>query len=218
MSLARPLDAAAARERPLELYRDDGPFARALGAALGPRLELPPAVLVAAGVLPLLAVLISTGEDAPRGVVGLCIAWLVLAAGIASGRPHTDRLRWAVVPVLRLGEYAAVLWLGAVAGGSAPAAAFALLATVAFHHYDLVYRLRYQGVPPARRIRELGNGWDGRLLLGWLLLEAGWLTAGFYVMAGLLAFVFVSESAASWAQVGRTRDGGEYQDEEAEEE
>src|SRR5205823_9724819 len=68
------------------------------------------------------------------------VGWLVLAAGASSGRPHTGSLRWGIPPVLRLAEYASILWLGALAGGSGPAAAFALLAAVAFRHYDLIYR------------------------------------------------------------------------------
>jgi hypothetical protein len=201
----------------LEIYRDDGPIARTLGAVAGRRIPLAPIVLVVAGALPLLVLLALEGDGADQGVVGACLAWLILLGGISSGRPHTDRLRWAVVPMLRLAEYAGVLWLGALAGGAGPAGAFALLAVVAFHHYDLVYRLRYQATTPPRWVGDLAGGWEGRLILGWLLLGADWLPGGFYAIAGLLAVVFVGESVASWTRVQRAGVVG-YQDEEAEEE
>ena len=202
----------------LEIYRDDGPLARTLGDALGGAVRLPPIVLVAAGALPLLAFLAIDGSGASDGTTALCIGWLVLAAGISSGRPHTDRLRWAVIPTLRLAEYGGVLWLAAIAGGSAPAAAFALLAAVAFRHYDLVYRLRYQGVPPPRWVGDLAGGWEGRLLAGWLLLAADAVPAGFFTLAGLFGAVFVGESIASWTRLQRARGVVGYEDEEAEEE
>jgi Family of unknown function (DUF5941) len=202
----------------LELYRDDGPWARLVGATLGRAVRLPPIVLVVAGAAPLLAAIAIEGGGAGDGLAGLCLAWLILMGGISSGRPHTDRLRWAVVPVLRLAEYAAVIWIGALAGGAAPASAFALLAVVAFRHYDLVYRLRYQGVAPPRWVGDLTDGWEGRLALGWLLLALGWLPAGFYALAGLFAVVLTTESAVSWSRVQRGRGPVVYEDEEAGEE
>jgi len=144
--------------------------------------------------------------------------WLVLTAGASSGRPHTDRLRWAVLPVLRLAEYGTVLWLAAIAGGSGPPAAFALLAVVAFRQYDLVYRLRYQGGPPPQWVGDVAGGWEGRLIAAWVLLVAGALPAGLYVIAGVLGVVIVGESALSWARVQRASGVVEYEDEEAAEE
>jgi hypothetical protein len=217
------MTATAARSAPavvttLEVYRDDGPLARTLGSVLGSAIRLPPVVLVVAGALPLLALLAIDGSGASNGAAGVAIAWLVLAAGISSGRPHTDRLRWVVIPTLRLAEYAGVLWLAALAGGSGPAAAFALLAAVAFRHYDIVYRLRYQGVPPPRWVGDLAGGWEGRLIAGWALLATGALPPGFFTLAAVLGAVFAGESIASWTRAQRARGVVEYEDEEAEEE
>jgi hypothetical protein len=213
---------AAIREsRPeltLELYRDDGPLARALGSALGRAVTLPPALLIVAGAVPLFTLIAIYGDGAPDLVVGAAVAWVVLTGGISSGRPHTDRLRWAVPAVLRSVEYGTVLWLGALAGGSGPPAAFALLAVMTFRHYDLVYRLRYQGAPPPRWIGDLAGGWDGRLIGGYVLLLAGALPAGFYLLAGLFAIGFVTESVRSWQRIQRSAELVEYEDEEAEEE
>jgi Family of unknown function (DUF5941) len=203
-------------ETTLELYRDDGPLAQALGNALGRYVPLPPIALVVAGALPMFAALAIDGARASDGLAGLCIGWLILIGGISSGRPNADRLRWAVAPVLRVAEYGAVLWLGALAGGSAPASAFALLCVIAFRHYELVYRLRYHGVPPPPWVGNAGGGWDLRLLLGFLLMAASLLPAGFYAMAGLLAVLFVGESVAYWTRAQRTEQIVQYEDEEAE--
>jgi Family of unknown function (DUF5941) len=202
----------------LEVYRDDGPIARALGATLGSAIRVPSIVLVVAGTLPLLVLLAVNPVDASDGAVGATIAWLVLAGGVSSGRPQSDSLGWAAVPIIRLGEYGGVVWLAALAGGSGPAAAFALLAAVAFRHYDLVYRLRYQGTPPPRWVGNVAGGWEGRLIAGWVLLATDALPAGFFTLAAVLGAVFVGESIASWTRIQRDRAVVEYEDEEAEEE
>jgi hypothetical protein len=163
------------RDSPLALYRDDGPLARALGAALRP-------------------------------------AWLKLTAGRAA--PH--RLRWVVPPLIRLVEYSGLLWIGAREGQQSEAAAFALIAVLAFRHYDLAYRLRHQGTTPPEWLANLALGWDGRLVLGYILLVAGALPAGFFIAAGLLATVFVAESIAGWRRFGRAPQPVTYEDEEDE--
>ena len=106
------------------------------------------------------------------------VAWAVLLGGLASARPLTDRLRWMVPPALRAIEYAALLWIGAVAGGDAEPAAFALLCAITYHHYENVYGFRHRGVRPPAWVTAAGLGWDGRLLLGVVLLVAGALPAG----------------------------------------
>jgi hypothetical protein len=142
------------------------------------------------------------------------LAWLLIFAGAASRTPPADALRWVVPPLLRLAEYAGIMWFGALAGEGAEPAAFALICVVAFHHYDLVYRLRNLGAPPPRWIGELALGWDGRLVLGYILLVAGALPAGFFVAAGLLATAFVAESIAGLRRVGRSPQPVTYEDEE----
>jgi Family of unknown function (DUF5941) len=212
---------ASGRSRPeltLELYRDDGPLARTLGRTLGRRIPVPPVPLILAGAVPLFVLIAIRRGDASDLLVGVVIAWAVLCAGLSSGRPHTDRLRWAVPAALRSVEYGTLVWLGALAGGTAPAAAFALLAAIAYRHYDLVYRLRYQGAAPPRWVGDVGGGWDGRLIAGYLLLLADAVPAGFYALAALSAVVFVGESVNSWARVQRSQAVGEYEDEEAGEE
>ncbi len=147
---------------------------------------------------------------------GALVAWLILTAGASGGRPHTDRLRWAIPSLLRVGEYAAVLWMAAIAGTSSLPAAFALLGVVAFRQYDLVYRLRYRGTVPPGRVDLVTLGWDGRLVLVWILLIAGALPAGMYIAAGILAVVLAGESVAGWRSFERAHRPMLYEDEEEE--
>ena len=203
---------SAASSGTLEAYRDDGPLALALGRV--PLPALPAAALVLAGVLGLLAVVAIAGDGASWPLVGAAVAWVVLLAGVSSGRPLRDRLRWAVPPALRVAEYAGLLWIAAVAGPSAVPAAFALLCANTFRHYDIVYRLRHRGVTPPAWLNRAAGGWDGRLLAGFALVAAGAVPAGFQVAAALLAVVFVAESVASWQTFGRSQQPSVYEDEE----
>ena len=200
----------------LALYRDDGPLARVIGRALRPLGDAPQSLTIAAAIAPMLVLIALKGDEASNAAVGAVLAWLVFVGGATSGREPSDRLRWTVPPALRLAEYAGLLWIGALAGGSAQAAAFALICVLTFRHYDLVYRLRHQGVAPPEWVGNLALGWDGRLVLGYILLVASALPAGFYIAAGLLVTVFVAESIAGWRRFGRAEQPVTYDDEEDE--
>jgi hypothetical protein len=201
----------------LALYRDDGPLARAVGAALRPlATRVPHMLLTATAVAPMFVLIAIKGRDAGHTTAAITIAWLVLVAGAAGGQEPTDRLRWAVPPVLRLAEYSGILWIGAMGGESSEPAAFTLICVLAFRHYDVVYRLRHQGVAPPAWVGDLALGWDGRLVLGYILLVALALPAGFFIAAGLLATVFVAESIAGWRRFGRAPQPVTYEDEEDE--
>ena len=182
----------------LELYRDDGPLARAIGRALGRGLRLPAIALLLIAGLPLAAVIAISGDGASHGLVAGVVAWVVLVGGLASARPLVDRLRWTVPPALRAIEYAGLLWIGAVAGADALPATFALLAAITYHHYDTVYGYRHRGVTAPAWVDAVAGGWDGRLVAGAVLLVAGALPAAFWILAGLLAVLFVTETVAEW--------------------
>jgi hypothetical protein len=199
---------------PLVLYRDDGPLARAIGAALRALARLSHSLLTVVALLPMFVVIVVEGDGASHALVGAVIAWLVVVAGAASRAAPTDSFGWVVAPLLRLAEYAGLLWIGALAGEDAQPAAFALICALAFHHYDLVYRLRNLGTETPRWIGDLALGWDGRLVLGYILLVAGALPAGFFIAAGLLATAFVAESVAGWRRFGRAPKPVTYEDEE----
>lgn len=216
------MSAIAARRGParseaptmLERYRDDGLVARLVGAASGRAIPVPPALLELAGIVPLGVLMVVKGDSATTGAVGGAIAALLVLGALAAGRPHVDRVRWAAPPLLRLGEYGTLLYIGTLDGGSSPAAALALICALAFRHYDLVYRFRHQGLSPPAWIALFGLGWDGRLILAWVLLATGALPAGFFVLAALFAAVFVGESIASWRRFERAQQPAMYDDEE----
>jgi hypothetical protein len=182
----------------LEDYRDDGVAARIL-APLGRAVA--PSLLAALAVLPVLAVLAATSASPSRALLAGVVAWLVLLGGASRGGAlERDRFRWAVPPLLRTGEYATLLWLAAACGRIAPA--LALLVVLAFRHYDLVYRPRYQRRGPAPGVGAVALGWDGRLVATWILLVADVVPAGLYAAAGILGALFVAESVASWRRFG----------------
>jgi phosphatidylglycerophosphate synthase len=195
---ARGLKSAATPE--LELYRDDGLIARVL-APLGRRLPAP--ALVVVGVVPLVAAMAIKGDGASNATAVAVIAWLAVAGGLSGGRAGNGRLRWIVPPLLRFGEYAGLLWLGTLAGASSIPAAFALLAALALRHYDIVYGLRYRGAPVSEWLGMAAGGWDGRLVLGCVLLITGALPAGFYVLAAIIAVVFSAAAIRDWSQARR---------------
>ena len=197
---------------PLELYRDDGPLARALGSVVRTSHSL----VTVIAVVPLFVVIAVEGDGASHAVAAAVLAWLVVVGGAPSRTPPTDAFRWIVSPLLRAAEYAALLWIGALAGGHAQPAAFALVCSLTFRHYDLVYRLRNLGTQPPRWVGDAALGWDGRVVLGYILLAAGALPAGFFVAAGLLATMFVAESIAGWRRFGRAPQPVSYEDEEDE--
>lgn len=166
--------------------RDDGPLA--LGRAVP---AVPYAVaLQLAGLAPIVATIAVGGAGAPPGLVTAEVAWLVLCGSSATGG---GRLRWLAPLLIRLGEYATLIWIAALA--DAPAAGFALLCAIGFRLYDAI--LRRDTRRPAW-LDAIALGWEGRLILGCLLLVAGTAPAAFYAWAALLGALHVAEAAAAW--------------------
>ncbi|MEA2279865.1 MAG: hypothetical protein QOK21_472 [Solirubrobacteraceae bacterium] len=189
------------RERVLRLYRDDGRLAVALGSVAAPWVRrIPPALLVVAGVVPVLVLIAASGAGASRAGALAALAWMVLLAGASAGASHAGPTAWAAPPAIRLGEYAGLLWLAAIAG--AEPAAFAVLGALAFRSYDLIYRPMFQGRTPARWVGAIALGWDIRLVLAGALLAAGALEAGFFAWAAVIGAAFTAEAAMSWRRVG----------------
>jgi hypothetical protein len=210
--------AAAVREPPappdpISVYRDDGPVARVIGRELGRELPLPAAAIVLAGLLPLLVVAIVGGSEVSNVGAAVVLAWILLTVGASSGAHDAPRIAWAATPLARLTEYVGLIWIAALHGASAYPAVYTVLAALAFRHYDLVYRLRHRGVVPARWVSALSLGWDGRLLLAYLLLLLGALPAGFYAMAIVLGVAFVGEAVYGWVVIGRVEQPLDDEDE-----
>jgi len=194
------------------VYRDDGPLAHAIGRAVAGRL---PAVLVLlAGLVPLIAAIAIEGAGASDGLVAAVIAWLLLCGSASSATLPRQNRRWTLPVLVRMGEYVTIVWIAALAGPSAYPAAYALLAALAFRHYDLVYRLRHRAEVPPRWLNLLAGGWEGRLILTYALYVAGALPAAFFIWAGLLAVVSVGETIAAWRAFERARRPALYEDDE----
>ncbi|MFE3167606.1 DUF5941 domain-containing protein [Streptomyces sp. NPDC059224] len=195
---ARRTDRAA---RALADLADNGPLAGFASRVLPARLGSP--LLVAlAGVAVLTVSLFSGVTWAP--VAGAVV--YALASGQALARPLKGALDWLVPPLFRAAEYGTVLVLAGKSGvnGTLPAA-FGLVAAVAYHHYDTVYRIRGDaGAPPAWLVRAIG-GQEGRTLL--VTVVAAVLTATQFevaltVLAVAVAGLVLVESIRFWASAG----------------
>lgn len=197
---ARRTDRAA---QALADLADTGPLAAALGrAARGVRLAAPVAAAVGG-----LLVVISAALRGAAWPTAVCAAVYALLSGLALARPLKGALDWLVPPFMRAAEYGTVLVLAAKSGvnGSLPAA-FGLVAAVAYHHYDTVYRIRGDaGAPPAWLVRALG-GQEGRTLLVAVLavlLTASQFKVALTVLAVAVALVVLVESIRFWVAAHR---------------
>uniref|UniRef100_UPI001CE3795A DUF5941 domain-containing protein n=1 Tax=Streptomyces solaniscabiei TaxID=2683255 RepID=UPI001CE3795A len=141
-----------------------------------------------------------TGFGGPWPAVAAIV--YVLTSALAVARPLKGALDWLVPPFLRAAEYGTVLVLAAKAdvNGALPAA-FGLVAAVAYHHYDTVYRIRGNaGAPPHWLVRAIG-GHEGRTLLVTVLavlLTASAFKVALTVLAVAVALVVLVESIRFW--------------------
>lgn len=191
--------------RALADLADSGPIALAV-ARITRRLPVPAPVAALLGA----ALMISVAATAPVGswaTVGAAGGYAVLA-GLAVARPLKGALDWFVPPFFRAAEYTTVLLLAARSDvPQAVPAAFGLVAAVAYHHYDTVYRIRGgTGAPPAWLVRVTG-GHEGRTLLvavlAALLTDRGDdFTLALTALAGALALVVLVESIRFWVSSG----------------
>ncbi|GAA3486761.1 hypothetical protein GCM10018987_08400 [Streptomyces cremeus] len=127
-------------------------------------------------------------------------------SGLAVSGPLKGALDWLVPPVFRIAEYCTILVLAVKAdlAGALPAA-FGLVAAVAYHHYDTVYRIKGgTGAPPARLVRAIG-GHEGRTLLVVVLATLSAtvdLPLALTVLAVVIALVAGAESIRFWVSSG----------------
>ncbi|MFF6773157.1 DUF5941 domain-containing protein [Streptomyces sp. NPDC012637] len=156
------------------------------------------------------AVMIGGALYLPFGDVRLIPVAVIYAmtAGLAVARPLKGALDWLVPPVFRAAEYVTVLALAAKADSAqALPAAFGLVAAVAYHHYDTVYRIRGgTGAPPAWLVRTIG-GHEGRTLvvtvLAALLANRGNdFTSALTALAVAVGLVVLVESIRFWVSSG----------------
>ncbi|MFI5684121.1 DUF5941 domain-containing protein [Streptomyces sp. NPDC051636] len=195
---ARRTDRAA---QALADLADNGPLAAFVARVTRARLGFPLLVALAGAVV--LAVSLFSGVTwAP--VAGAVV--YAVTSGQALYRPLKGALDWLVPPLFRAAEYGTVLVLAAHAdvNGALPAA-FGLVAAVAYHHYDTVYRIRGNaGAPPAWLVRAIG-GQEGRTLLVAVLaalLTASQFKVALTVLAVAVALVVLVESIRFWVSAG----------------
>lgn len=179
-------------------YRDDGPLSAALGRLA--RGQLPPLPSAVAGAL-ITGVLLLLGLAEERSALLFAPAMAMLLSGPASAHPHNGRLDWLVPPMLRATEYGFLGALG-IAQGVSPPVVYVLLAVLAYHHYDTVYRTR-QRLWPAPWVFRAGLGWDGRTLIAAAAAFLGVLPFAYVGLAAYLGVLFVTESVVTWTRTSR---------------
>ncbi|MDI9885599.1 DUF5941 domain-containing protein [Streptomyces sp. HNM0645] len=202
---ARRTDRAA---QALADLADSGPLAEGFAAAFQGAARRLPALAPPAIAVTGAAVVTLTAWLAPYGSPWTAVAALAyaLTSGLAVARPLKGSLDWLVPPVFRAAEYGTILILAdrADVSGALPAA-FGLVAAVAYHHYDTVYRIRGgTGAPPHWLVRAVG-GHEGRTLAVALLatlLGAPQFTIALTVLAVAVALVVVAESVRFWVSSG----------------
>ncbi|MFD9002710.1 DUF5941 domain-containing protein [Streptomyces sp. NPDC059582] len=193
---ARRTDRAA---RALADLADNGPLAELLARVLPGRSRGPALLWAVAGAALMLC---AAWFDGPGWPVVLAAGVYVLLSSEAVVKPLKGALDWLVPPLFRAAEYGTVLLLAAKAdvNGALPAA-FGLVAAVAYHHYDTVYRIRGDaGAPPAWLVRAIG-GQEGRTLLVSVLaavLTGAQFTVALTVVAVAVALVVLVESIRFW--------------------
>jgi uncharacterized protein DUF5941 len=127
---------------------------------------------------------------------------LALALGrFTAGLPRSRRLAWLGPPIVRAIEYGYLAVLGFAQDVPAPLI-YVLLAVLAYHHYDTVYRTR-QKLWPQRWVFLAGLGWEGRLLVVTAAALLGVLPFVYAVLAAYLGVMFGVESVTTWVRAGR---------------
>lgn len=207
-SLTRKAHRTDRAARALADLADSGPVAELASRTVGT--TFPPGAYTA----PLWALLATASLFVGPLFAGTAGTWqAVLQAGVyavfagcAVARPLKGPLDWLVPPLFRASEYGIILLLAAKSGvdGALPAA-FGLVAAVAYHHYDTVYRIRGgSGAPPHWLVRAIG-GHEGRVLAV-TIAAALWHDQGFTialtVLAAALALAVLIESIRFWVSSG----------------
>jgi hypothetical protein len=196
----RGTEAAGGPGHTLVVARDDGPLASRIGAVV--QGQLPPLLPAIAGIT-VTAMLAALGLHNMPGVLLLAPAVTMLLAALGADSPHTGRFDWLVPPLLQSGEY---VYLAAVAfAANVPApATYVLIAAVALHHIDVLYREPH-GVAPSPRATEAGLGWEGRMLIVGLGGMLGLATFVCIALAGYLWLLFGWDSLRDWAALAGSR-------------
>ncbi|MFJ2746898.1 DUF5941 domain-containing protein [Streptomyces sp. NPDC087297] len=206
-SLTRRATRTDRAARALADLADSGPLAELQARLLRGRAGSFGSVYVAAlGTLLMIAGAVFLPFGDPR-LIAVAVIY-AMTAGLAVAAPLKGALDWLIPPLFRAAEYVTVLALAVRADvpGALPAA-FGLIAAVAYHHYDTVYRIRGgTGAPPHWLVRTIG-GHEGRVLLITVLAavlvsrEADFPVA-LTAPAVFVALVVLVESIRFWVSSG----------------
>ncbi|MDN5778492.1 MAG: CDP-alcohol phosphatidyltransferase family protein [Humibacillus sp.] len=193
----------------LNILMDLGPLARSLAATVR-------APVVAAWVA---VVLVGFGSvdlflDATHGrvlsrlapVAAVALAAVLLGPGCVGA--SRSRLGWQLPGWIVASEGALVLGVTAGLEPSTQWVGYAWFGAIAWHHYDITYRVRETGRGPSAWVERLTLGAEGRMLLLVLWWALGWdvaLLCG--VATPLLLFGWFGESRYSWRSMVRPQSG-----------
>lgn len=188
--LGAPVPGAAVADGARSASRDDGPL-----ILLGPRavLRVPAVLLLSAALTLLLLAAVTATATLGLGPVWPWVAGALVLAVIAAWGRSLPRLDWLIPAQLRALEYGTVLLLA----GTGPWG-YALLATLALRHHEIIHRVRLLGTAPPRWLALVTGGWPVR---GALLVLAAALGFGEPMAAALtvlLAPVLVAEVLVRW--------------------
>ncbi|MGW7440037.1 DUF5941 domain-containing protein [Streptomyces sp. NPDC054849] len=186
---------------------DSGPLAELQARLLRGRAGSFGSVYVAAlGALLMVGAALYLPFGDPR-LIAVAVIY-AMASGLAVAAPLKGVLDWLIPPLFRAAEYVTVLVLAAKADvPEALPAAFGLVAAVAYHHYDTVYRIRGgTGAPPHWLVRTIG-GHEGRVLLitvlaAVLVSREADFPVSLTAMAVFVALVVLVESIRFWVSSG----------------
>ncbi|MFI5760836.1 DUF5941 domain-containing protein [Streptomyces sp. NPDC051563] len=208
-SLTRKAQRTDRAARALGDLTDTGPLGELIARGLRRLPHYTAPAFMVSGVGSAVMLLVAAQETSFGSSVPIYFAALyVFTAGAAVAQPLKAPLDWLLPPVFRAAEYTTVLILAAKADvpGALPAA-FGLVAAVAYHHYDTVYRIRGgTGAPPHWLVRTIG-GHEGRVLLITVLASvlasrAVDFPVALTALAVFVALVVLVESIRFWVSSG----------------
>lgn len=191
----------------LILLMDLGPLSQGVAAAVRASVVVAWAAVLLVGFASVVAGLNvdPVSLAAPLGplaaVAAVAVAAFLLGPGCMTAA--RSRLGWQLPGWIVAGEGALVLGVTAGLPSSQQWVGYAWFGAIAWHHYDVTYRVRETGRGPADWVARLTLGAEGRMLLVVLWWALGWNPAILFgVATPLLLLGWFGESRYSWRSMG----------------
>ena len=132
---------------------------------------------------------------APIGwVIAGAVLWSILLARVDL---HVSDLAWIVPPMNRTAEYGVALIMVHQLGVSG-VLAFAYIAAVVYHHYDIIHRVEILGIVPTWRVGAMLGGSGVRTVALVVATSSGGLPMWLTGMTVWIALIGVIESLGTW--------------------